>query len=92
MELRITEEQQRVEKMNEDKMINALNTNVKLGCLQTHFVKVFCHHHLFIIHFCTFIISVSCLCDGEEDIPGEQRERQNPEEVTGSWFIFLLTT
>ena len=40
MELSITEEEQAVEKMNEEKMINALNTNVELGCLQTVFDKV----------------------------------------------------
>ena len=40
MEHSITEEEQTVEKMNEDKMINALNTNVELGCLQTVFDKV----------------------------------------------------
>ena len=39
MEHSITEEEQIVEKMNEDKMINALNTNVELGCLQTDFDK-----------------------------------------------------
>ena len=39
MEQSITEEEQIVEKMNEDKMINALNTNVELGCLQTDFDK-----------------------------------------------------
>ena len=42
MEHSITEEEQTVEKMNEDKMINALNTNVELGCLQTVFDKVWC--------------------------------------------------
>ena len=43
MEQSITEEEQIVEKMNEDKMINALNSNVELGCLQTHFDKVGWH-------------------------------------------------
>ena len=46
MEQSIAEEEQIVEKMNEDKMINALNTNVELGCLQTDFDKailgIFC--------------------------------------------------
>ena len=40
MEQSITQEEQIVEKMNEDKMINALNSNVELGCLQTQFDKV----------------------------------------------------
>ena len=39
MEQSITEEEQTVEKMNEEKMINALNSNVKLGCLQAVFDK-----------------------------------------------------
>ena len=40
MERRITEEEQTVEKMNEEKMISALNSNVKLGCLQAVFDEV----------------------------------------------------
>ena len=35
-----TEAAEDVEKMNEEKMINALNSNVKLGCLQAVFDKV----------------------------------------------------
>ena len=46
MEQSITEEEQTVEKMNEEKMINALNTNVELGCLQTVFDKVCCVENL----------------------------------------------
>ena len=40
MERCITEAAEDVEKMNEEKMINALNSNVKLGCLQAVFDKV----------------------------------------------------
>ena len=44
MEQSIAEEEQIVEKMNEDKMINALNTNVELGCLQNDFDKAILGH------------------------------------------------
>ena len=27
------------------------------------------------------ILAVGCLCDGKKNIPGEQRERENPEKV-----------
>ena len=40
MERSITEEEETVEKMNEEKMINALDSNVKLGSLQAVFDKV----------------------------------------------------
>ena len=80
MEQSITEEEQIVEKMNEDKMINALNTNVELGCLQTDFDKA-----IFVILGKNLenleILAVSRLCDGEENLPGKQREREDPEEV-----------
>ena len=40
MERSNTEEEETAEKMNEEKMINALDSNVKLGCLQAVFEKV----------------------------------------------------
>ena len=74
-----------MEKMNEDKMINALNSNVELGCLQTHFDKVG-WHQLFEKNNFTHdrILAVSCLRDGEKNIPGKQGKRENPEEVCTS--------
>ena len=40
MEFYTTKEAEAVEKMNEEKIISALNSNVKLGCLQSIFEKV----------------------------------------------------
>ena len=40
MEAEINTETEAVEKMNDEKMIRALNSNVKLGCLQSIFDKV----------------------------------------------------
>lgn len=40
MEAEISTEAEAVEKMNDEKMIRALNSNVKLGCLQSVFEKV----------------------------------------------------
>ena len=40
MEAEISTEAEAVEKMNDEKMIRALNSNVKLGCLQTIFEQV----------------------------------------------------
>ena len=39
MEVEINCEMEAVEKMNDEKMIRALNSNVKLGCLQSIFDK-----------------------------------------------------
>ena len=40
MEAATSREEEAVAKMNEEKMIRALNSNVKLGCLQSVFDKV----------------------------------------------------
>ena len=40
MEAATCREEEAVTKMNEEKMIRALNSNVKLGCLQSVFDKV----------------------------------------------------
>ena len=40
MEAEISTEAEAVEKMNDEKMIRALNSNVKLGCLQSIFEQV----------------------------------------------------
>ena len=40
MEAEISTENEAVEKMNDEKMIRALNSNVKLGCLQSIFEQV----------------------------------------------------
>ena len=40
MEAATSREEEAVTKMNEEKMIRALNSNVKLGCLQSVFDKV----------------------------------------------------
>ena len=40
MEVEISTETEAVEKMNDEKMIRALNSNVKLGCLQSVFEQV----------------------------------------------------
>ena len=40
MEAEISTETEAVEKMNDEKMIRALNSNVKLGCLQSIFEQV----------------------------------------------------
>ena len=40
MEFYTTKEAEAVEQMNEEKIISALNSNVKLGCLQSIFEKV----------------------------------------------------
>ena len=61
-------------------MINALNTNVELGCLQTVFDKVAASAFLKILLMLKYI-TVSSLCDGEENISGKQREGENPKEV-----------
>ena len=62
MERSISEEEQIVEKMNEEKMISALNSNVKLGCLQAVFDEVHLDKTINFRLKMIFSFPVSCIC------------------------------